>query len=166
MKSDSSKSKRGRIKKGEGNLIGNAGEHFVMSGLLIHGWIAALAPRNAPSFDILAVKNDKTLRIRVKTKSADFDSWVWNTKKDGTIFKDLQKNDDITAMVDLTHDVEHSQVFFVPTYILDKLLMADFDAWRKSLGKNGHIRDESSHMRRLSIAKYQNELAQYRGWIS
>jgi hypothetical protein len=47
---------KGRIKAGEGVLIGNAGEYYVVAELLKRGIIAALAPRNAPSFDILATK--------------------------------------------------------------------------------------------------------------
>ena len=49
----------GRIKSGEGTLIGNAGEFYVAAELLKRGVIAALAPRNAPTFDILATKGKK-----------------------------------------------------------------------------------------------------------
>ena len=44
----------GRIKAGEGTLIGNAGEFYVAAELLKRGIIAALAPRNAHSLDIVA----------------------------------------------------------------------------------------------------------------
>ena len=49
----------GRIKSGEGTLIGNAGEFYVAAELLKRGVIAALAPRNAPTFDILATKGGR-----------------------------------------------------------------------------------------------------------
>ncbi|MDX1411893.1 MAG: hypothetical protein R3351_07020, partial [Nitrospirales bacterium] len=65
----------GKIKAGFGALIGNAGEHYVMAELLKRGYIAALAPRNAPGFDILATNGDKTVKIRVKTKSEQYDVW-------------------------------------------------------------------------------------------
>lgn len=52
----------GKIKAGKGTLIGNAGKYYV---------IAAFAPGNTPSFDILATKNGGTALIRVKTKSAE-----------------------------------------------------------------------------------------------
>ena len=42
----------GKIKSGEGTLIGNAGEYYVVAKLLRQGKIAALAPRNTPAFDI------------------------------------------------------------------------------------------------------------------
>lgn len=62
----------GRIKSGEGTLIGNAGEFYVAAELLKRGVIAAPAPRNTPAFDILAAKGKKTVRVRVKTKSAEY----------------------------------------------------------------------------------------------
>ena len=44
----------GRIKAGEGSLIGNAGEFYVVAELLKRGVIAALVPRNTPAVDVLA----------------------------------------------------------------------------------------------------------------
>jgi hypothetical protein len=85
---------KGRVKAGEGTLVGNAGEYYVMAELLKQGIIAALAPRNSPAFDILATKGDKTVRIRVKTKSEEYNSWRWVAKKDGAIFRDLHEKDD------------------------------------------------------------------------
>ena len=49
---------KGQVKAGKGTLVGNAGEYYVMAELLKRGIIAALAPRNSPSFDILAAKRD------------------------------------------------------------------------------------------------------------
>jgi hypothetical protein len=67
--------------------------------LLKRGVIAALAPRNAPAFDILATNPEKTVRIRVKTKTEEYDAWQWVAKKDGAIFRDLQPSGDFTALV-------------------------------------------------------------------
>lgn len=63
----------GRIKKGEGTLIGNAGEYFVVAELLKRGVIAALAPRNTPGFDLLAARKDSTVKVRVKTKTGEYE---------------------------------------------------------------------------------------------
>jgi len=92
----------GRIKSGDGTVIGNAGEFCVAADLLKRGVIAALAPRAAPNFDILASKGNRTVRIRVKTKSAEYTDWQWAIKKDGTIFRELSRKDDITVLVNLT----------------------------------------------------------------
>lgn len=93
----------GRIKSGEGTLIGNAGEFYVAAELLKRGGvIAELAPRNAPAFDILATKGKRTVRVRVKTKSAEYTDWQWMVKKDGQIFRDLGSKEDFTVLVNLT----------------------------------------------------------------
>jgi len=63
---------KGRIKAGEGPLIGNAGEYYVVAELLKRGIVAALAPRNAPSFDILTTRGNRTVKIRVKTKYQEY----------------------------------------------------------------------------------------------
>ena len=72
--------KPGKVKSGLGTLIGNAGEYYVMAELLKRGVVAGLMPRNAPSFDILATRGNRTVRIRVKTKSAQYDNWRWIVK--------------------------------------------------------------------------------------
>lgn len=82
----------GRIKAGEGTLIGNAGEYYVVAELLKRGIIAALAPRNSPAFDILATNSERTVRIRVKTKSSEYSDWQWNAKKDDSIFRCWQRS--------------------------------------------------------------------------
>ncbi len=92
---------KGRIKAGEGSLIGNAGEYYVVAELLKRGIVAALAPRNAPSFDILATRGNRTVKIRVKTKSQEYSVWQWAVKKDGSIFRNLSKDGDFTVLVDL-----------------------------------------------------------------
>lgn len=93
---------KGKIKAGQDTLIGNAGEYYVVAELLKRGVIASLAPRNAPSFDVLATKGERTVRIRVKTKSEENPGWHFVAKKDGSIFRDLQDEGDFIVLVNLT----------------------------------------------------------------
>ncbi len=102
---------RGRIKAGEGTLIGNAGEYYVVAELLKRGVVAALAPRNAPGFDILATLDGQTVKIRVKTKSQAYGIWQWSAKKDGTIFRYLSKTSDFTVLVNLTRKTKDLEFF-------------------------------------------------------
>jgi len=88
---------KGRIKAGEGTLIGNAGEYYVVAELLKRGIVASLVPRNAPAVDVLATKGPFTTRIRVKTKSEQYDIWQWTAKPDGTIFRDMLDTADFTV---------------------------------------------------------------------
>ncbi len=114
-----------RAKKGLGTLVGNAGEYFVMGELLRRECISALAPRNAPAFDILATRGGRTVRIRVKTRSAaKADKWQWTAKADWTIFPELgEADDDFTVLVTLPEDTgERPAYYVVPTVLVDDRL--------------------------------------------
>ncbi len=152
----------GRIKSGEGTLIGNAGEYFVTAELLKRGIIAALAPRNAPAFDILATDRDKTIRIRVKTKTEGYDIWQWSVKKDGDIFRFLQEQGDFTVLVNLTDETKNMDYFIVPTNLLNRWLAEDFKNWLATPGKGGRIHASDNPKRNLSYPQYESRLEQYR----
>lgn len=118
-----------RARKGLGTLVGNAGEHFVMAELLRRECVAALAPRNAPAFDILATRGGRTVRIRVKTRSAaKADKWQWTTKADGTVFRELGQAEDFTVLVTLPEDPRERPAYHVvPTVAVDARLR-----WRQA----------------------------------
>lgn len=157
---------KGRIKAGEGSLIGNAGEYYVMAELLKRGIIAALAPRNAPAFDILATNGTRSVKIRVKTKSQEYSDWQWMAKVDNeTIFRDLSKNDDFTILVNLAMETKDLKYYVVPTYKIDKFLKAGFKKWKNTPGKHGQPHDPNNKKRNLSEGKYAPKLKDYlNGW--
>jgi len=150
---------RGRIKAGEGALIGNAGEYYVVAELLKRGIIAALAPRNAPSFDILATRSNRTVRIRVKTKSQEYPIWQYSAKKDGNIFRDLSKDGDITVLVDLTMATKDLKFYIVSTYQINEWLKKYFKEWVRTPGKNNRPHDPANKKRNLNQEKYARELS-------
>ncbi len=152
----------GRIKAGEGTLIGNAGEYYVAAELLKRGVVAALAPRNAPAFDILASRASTTVRIRVKTKSEEYTDWQWVTKKDGSIFRDLAQARDFTVLVNLTRETRDMEFYVVPTVLLNKWLSDDFDKWVRTPGRNGRPHDSSNKKRNLSHPKFRELLVEHR----
>ena len=159
--------KPGKIKSGLGTLIGNAGEYYVMAELLKRGIVAGLMPRNAPSFDILATRGDRTVRIRVKTKSAQYDSWRWIVKKDKTLFRELSREGDFTVLVDLAEETKDLAFFVVPTHELNEWLCDDFEKWRKAPGKNGRQHDPENPMRALLYSKEAKRLEPHRNaWDS
>ncbi len=151
----------GRIKAGEGTLIGNAGECYVAAELLKSGVIAALAPRNAHSLDILASRGCQTVRIRVKTKSAEYSDWQWMIKKDGSIFRNLSKESDFTVLVDLAMDTRDMKYYVIPTYVVNDLLVKDYKKWVATPGRNGRPHDASIRKRNLDSIKYAKRLAPY-----
>jgi hypothetical protein len=150
---------KGRIKAGEGTLIGNAGEHYVMAELLKRGVIAALVPRNAPAFDILATKDGKDARLRVKTKSEDYDIWQWNAHTDGTIFRLLSDDRDFTILLNLAAKTEELRFYVVPTTKLSAWLTKDHDQWLSTPGKDGRKHSDENRKRHLSEKKHSKLIA-------
>ena len=149
----------GRIKAGLGTLIGNAGEYYVVAELLKRDVIAALAPRNTPSFDILATKGNHTIRIRVKTKSQEYQVWQWSAKRDGTIFRDLSRDGDFTILVDLAMETKELKFYIIPTYKIDSWLKDDFDKWLQTPGKKGQQRSQTNPKRNLNEDTYSKKLS-------
>jgi len=156
-----SETKHGRIKAGEGSLIGNTGEYYVVAELLKRGIIAAQTPRNVIAFDILATNGARTVKIRVKTKSAQYDHYQWNIKQDGTIFRMLEKKDDYVVLVNLNPGNQRCDFFVVPTIIIDKWLRDDFDKWVSTPGAKGQQRDRDNKGRHLEYHKYVDILKKY-----
>jgi hypothetical protein len=152
----------GKIKAGQGPLIGNAGEYYVVAELLKRGIIAALAPRNSPDFDILATVGLKTVRIRVKTKSEEYDIWQWSAKKDGAIFRGLCEDNDYTVLVNLTQDHHQMDYFILPTSVVNTWLDCDFQSWLNAPGKKGQPHDPENPKRNLSYPSYREKLECYR----
>ena len=157
---------KGRIKSGEGVLIGNAGEYYVMGELLKRGVIAALAPRNAPSFDILATnRKNRAINIRVKTKSGELPIWQYSIKKDGEIFRNLSKENDFTILVDLGRGTSEMKFYVVPTHVINGWLREDFETWCDTPGKNGHIHSRNMKKRILDEKIHAQKLCKYLdGW--
>lgn len=151
----------GRIKAGEGTLIGNAGEYYVMAELLKRGIVAALAPRNAPAFDILATKKGQTVRIRVKTKSEGYEVWQWSVKKDGSIFGQPPEKGDFTVLVNLTSRTQNLEFFIIPTYLINQWLVAIFCKWRDTPGKKGRQRSETNPKRNLNRRQFAEQIEKY-----
>lgn len=156
------KIEHGRIKVGEGSLIGNTGEYYVVAELLKRRIIAAQTPRNVIAFDILATNGSQTVKIRVKTKSAQYDHWQWNIKKDGSIFRILNKRDDYVVLVNLNPGNERSDFYVVPTDIIDKWLRGDFDEWVNTPGLKGQQRSRENKCRHLEYHKYVSKLEKYK----
>ena len=121
-------------KKGKSTLTGNAGEHYVMAELLRRGIIAGLTPRNTPDYDILATKGEKTVKIRVKTKSSEVNIWQYSVrKKELDPLKNIEGND-FTVLVDLMEKNEKPEFYIIPSSEVNKVLKEDFDKWVNTPG--------------------------------
>ena len=124
--------------------------------------IAALAPRNAPGFDILATRSGRTAKIRVKTKSHEYAVWQWTAKKDGSIFRYLSPDSDFSILVDLADNRAQLSFFVVPTSQVDEWIRADFEEWLATPGRGGRPHDPSNKKRNLDLRRHQEDLEPYR----
>ncbi|SMB98810.1 hypothetical protein SAMN00808754_2558 [Thermanaeromonas toyohensis ToBE] len=129
--------------------------------LLKRGIIAALAPRNAPSFDVLATHDGRTVKIRVKTKSEENPGWHFLAKKDGKVFRDISQDDDFVILVNLSMDVKNLEFYIIPTNEVNTWLEEDFKRWVESPGKNGRPHDPNNKVRKLNVVEYQERLRKY-----
>ena len=155
--------KAGRIKRGEGALIGNAGEYYVVAELLKRGYIAAMAPRNAPGFDILVTNKEKTVKIRVKTKSGDCKVWQWSSQNRRPIFKFLDENknsDDFTILVHMTEEIKGMEFYILHTALINEWLVSDFKEYISIVGPRGP-RSPRNPKRTLDRIKSQTRLVEY-----
>ena len=117
--------------------------------------------RNAPSFDILAIRGARTVKIRVKTKSQEYPIWQYSVKKDSSIFRDLSKHGDFTVLVDLAMETKDLKFYVLPTYQINEWLKKDFKEWVRTPGKNYRPHDPTNKKRNLSQEKYARELSEY-----
>lgn len=153
----------GQIKAGKSAIIGNAGEYFVVGELLRRDLVAALAPRNAAHFDVIATQGTKAVGVRVKTKTAAAKIWRWNIKKDGSIFGDIREND-ATVLVDLNDGDSPVDYFVVPTSKLDAKLKADFKRYVDLPGPTGRKHNPDGKIRAIGDQPGHLEwLEPYRG---
>src|ERR1041385_5929234 len=116
------KAKRSRLEKA---LVGPAGEHYVLFKLHMEGMLAALAPRNAPSVDILVLNEDETIAatVQVKTKTYGFDGGWHMSKKHETLIRPTL----FYAFVDLQPAVPAT--FIVPSKTVAAVCKEEHAAW-------------------------------------
>ncbi len=124
-------------KRGLTSIVGSAGEYLVMGELLRRGVLAALVPKNAPGFDILATDRRRTVHIRVKTKLGGTD-WQWNAASGdwrAPVFKRKAVND-YCVLVDLARK-DAANFLVVKTGTLERWLMAGHKEWLEEPGVRG-----------------------------
>jgi hypothetical protein len=121
------------------SLVGAAGEHYVMSQLLLRGCLAALTPRGAPEADILVGTADGSVlaEIQVKTRSG----------RGGKGWRMSEKNEQIVrdrlfyCFVDFGRDPEWP-VYVMPSGLIAKYLTDVHAAYLATPGKHGQQRKD------------------------
>ncbi|MCI0407349.1 MAG: hypothetical protein L0191_02085 [Acidobacteria bacterium] len=137
----------GRVKGKGGTFLSNAAEHYVVAELLRRDVMATEAPRDAPSFDVLAAAGSRAVHIRVKARSEKKPHWIWRRRADGTVFGDLAAEGDFTVLVHLPGADEPARYWVVPTRRLARKVRWSFEEWRKTPGRGGRRRRPSNPVR-------------------
>jgi len=114
-------------------LVGPAGEHYVLYKLHMLGMLAALAPRNAPSVDILVLNEDETIAstLQVKTRTYGRDGgWHMSLKHETLVRPSL-----IYVFVDLEPTIPVTYV--VPSATVARIVKSAHEVWLATPGRDG-----------------------------
>ncbi|HRK23664.1 MAG TPA: hypothetical protein PLQ11_01800 [Beijerinckiaceae bacterium] len=119
------------------NLVGAAGEHYVMCQLLRRGMIAALAPQGVPNADIVVTDEigDRLCAIQVKTRRDIGSDRGWHMKA---------KHEDIVGdrlfycFIDFGKSlITPPKCWVVPSAIVASILKSSHGNWLEQPGKKG-----------------------------
>lgn len=149
------------------SLLGAAGEYYVMSQLLMQGYIAALAPQGVPNADIVVTSKTGShlCTIQVKTRSGKGSDGGWHMK---------QKHEKLTearlfyCFVDFKNTEEKPDVYVLPSEVVAEVLFKSHRSWLDKPAKNG-AKHKDSVMRRLlpDYSKSFGDKNPYpKGWLN
>ncbi len=79
------------------------------------------------SYDIIATMGHRTIKVRVKTKTADANIFRWNLRKDGKVFGGEADKFDICVLVDL--EPLCPEYYVIPTATVEKKLIQLRNQW-------------------------------------
>tara|TARA_Y100001935_G_scaffold108961_1_gene90447 strand:+ start:64 stop:612 length:549 start_codon:yes stop_codon:yes gene_type:complete len=131
--------------KPQSSLVGSAGEHLVLSKLLIKNYIAALAPEFTKSYDIIVLNKDGTSSFPIQVKSS-YDSnygWILSQKNEEPI-KNL-----FYAFVDFQSSEENPNIYIIDSPLVAKLVKTSHQIYLKVPGRKGQKHNDTP-MRRLA----------------
>ncbi|MDD8022421.1 MAG: hypothetical protein PHX82_04855 [Paracoccaceae bacterium] len=129
-------------------LLGAAGEHYVMSQLLLRGLIAALAPQGVPNLDIVVSDIDgrRQLGIQVKSRLKKGSDGGWHM---GAKHEDIQSPTLFYCFVDFGDvSVDHPVTYILPSAKVAEVVRESHRAWLSRPGQHGQARNDSK-LRRL-----------------
>ena len=146
------------------NLVGAAGEYFVMSQLLRRGYIAALAPVGVPNADIVVTDKlgDRLCAVQVKSRSGKNKRGGWMM---GKKHEDIKSTTLFYCFVDFGGDNdEKADCWIVPSSVVAKTIAKSHLAWLKQPGKKGQQRTEGK-MRKFNQEHELLGKSYKQGWL-
>lgn len=142
-------------------LVGEAGEHLVLSRLLSRDLLASQAPRGTRKVDVLVNPLDggKPRLIQVKTRSAVGNSlgWHMSLKHESISEKDL-----FYCFVNL--ELISPSVYVIPSRIVAKVVRDSHGEWLKTPSQKGQKHNDTE-MRRIKNDYGPNFKSIKPGWM-
>jgi len=150
-------------------LVAAAGEHYVLARLSLDRYIAALAPRGVPTFDIVVTDINGAhlfaVQVKARLKKGGDNGWPMNVKHERIDSKNL-----FYFFVDFSAGVKAvPTTFIVRAAIVAKAVRVCHELWLRRLGKGGRAHvdsdmrklrpDYSDYLRDDCPAEYQS------GWL-
>jgi len=129
-------------------LVGAFGERSVEAELLRRGWVAAnvnASVKNAADFDIFALKNGRTIQVRVKTCGPGVTGFQFNFPPNLPISLDGIGRSDFTILVRMDKTREGDKFFVMPTAQLRKEVAARQKAYLSIPTRQGQKRKDTGH---------------------
>lgn len=130
-------------------LLGAAGEHYVMSLLLRHGFIAALAPAGVPNCDIIVTDDigDRLCAVQVKTRIDKGSDGGWHMSKK---HEAISSPGLFYAFLDFgTSLTSPPTCFVVPSDVVADVIRRSHQAWLKIPGAKGQEHNDTDFRRFL-----------------
>src|ERR1051326_6855601 len=130
------------------SLLGAAGEHHVMSQLLLRGYIAALAPQGVPTADIIVTdqKGERACSIQVKSRRDKGRDGGWHMKAK---HEETKSERLFYCFVDFGKIPDAAPVVYVMRSVdVAKALSESYQKWLSYPGKRG-TPHKANDMRRL-----------------
>ncbi len=147
-------------------LIGAAGEHYVMSLLLRHGFIAALAPVGVPNCDIIVTDDigDRLCAVQVKTRIEKGSDGGWHMSKK---HESISSPGLFYAFVDFGKSLtDPPACFVVPSEVVADVISRSHQAWLKTPGAKGQERNDTDFRRFLPDFERKGVMIGCgRGWL-
>lgn len=148
-------------------VLGAAGEHYVMSVLLRHGFIAALAPVGVPNCDIVVTDDigDRLCAIQVKTRVEKGSDGGWHMS---------EKHETISSpglfyvFLDFGRTLTDPPTsYVVPSAVVADVVARSHATWLSQPGKRGQERKDGKLRRFMpDYTRVGLDIGAGRGWLN
>ena len=141
-------------------VLGAAGEHYVMSVLLRHGFIAALAPVGVPNCDIVVTDDigDRLCAIQVKTRVQKGSDGGWHMS---------EKHEAISSAGLFYVLTDPPTSYVVPSAVVADVVARSHSTWLSQPGKRGQERNDGKLRRFMpDYTKVGLDIGAGPGWLN